>query len=232
MELLFDSVLFDPATNSISMTAAGFLTCTAASIGLGLSIAIVYMASNKNYRKGFLITVALMPCIVQTVIMIVNGNLGTGIAVMGAFSLVRFRSSPGKAQEILTIFLAMAVGLATGMGYLGIALLFVVITCGVNLVLSFSPFGGRDEKNNRMLKITVPEDLNYTDAFDDIWKEYTTKASLSSVRTSHMGSLYKLEYLVTLKDIAKEKDMIDALRTRNGNLEIVCGHSKTDSELL
>ena len=203
MELLFDSVLFDPATNSISMTAAGFLTCTAASIGLGLSIAIVYMASNKNYRKGFLITVALMPCIVQTVIMIVNGNLGTGIAVMGAFSLVRFRSIPGKAQEILTIFLAMAVGLATGMGYLG-----------------------------RMLKITVPEDLNYTDAFDDIWKEYTTKASLSSVRTSHMGSLYKLEYLVTLKDIAKEKDMIDALRTRNGNLEIVCGHSKTDSELL
>ena len=153
--------------------------------------------------------------------MMVNGNVGAGVAVAGAFSLVRFRSVAGNARDISAIFLAMTTGLMVGMGYLGYAICFTVILCIAFVVLNVSGFG--EEKSaplEKSLRITVPEDLNYTDSFDDILEEYTTRSELMTVKTTNMGSLFKLAYHITLKENADEKAMIDALRTRNGNLEI------------
>ena len=164
----FQSILVNETTAAFSLGT--FLACTAASLVLGIVIAVIYMYRN-TYTKGFVVTLALMPAIVQMVIMLVNGNLGTGVAVMGAFSLVRFRSVPGTAREISSIFLAMAVGLATGMGYLAIAVLFVAVLGIASIVFTVSPFGAGNVLE-RSLRITIPESLDYTEVFDDIFNKY------------------------------------------------------------
>ena len=161
----------------------------------------------------------------------VNGNLGTGVAVMGAFSLVRFRSAPGTAKEICSIFLSMAVGLATGMGYLAVAVLFVIIIGGMNILYNVVDFGGQKQVE-KDLKIVIPESLDYTGVFDDLFKEYTSKCELLQVKTTNMGSLFKLDYRIVLKDIAKEKEFLDELRCRNGNLEIMCATNSYGREEL
>lgn len=224
----FQSISATDSTATFSMET--FLICMAVSLILGLVIAAVFMYRN-TYSKGFAVTLALMPAIVQMVIMLVNGNLGTGVAVMGAFSLVRFRSVPGRAEEITSIFQAMAVGLATGMGYIGIAALFVVIMGGVNIILSSSRFG-KQKENNRVLRITIPESLDYTTVFDEVFKQYLKTWDLKQVKTSNMGSLYKLDYEVILNQAGEEKKMIDDLRCRNGNLEILFGRPLSAKEEL
>lgn len=217
---LFSSILSsETAASALSVT--DILTCTIVSLILGFLIALFY-TFRSSHSKSFVVTLALLPAIVQMVIMLVNGNLGTGVAVMGAFSLVRFRSVPGSAREICSIFLAMAVGLATGMGYLAVAALFVIVMGTAGLIYTVSGFG-RQKQAQKELKITIPESLDYTDVFDDLMQKYTGKWELMLVRTTNMGSLYRLEYLVTIKDQAKEKEFLDALRCRNGNLEISCG---------
>ncbi len=195
--------------------------CTAVSLVLGLVIAFVYMFRN-NYSKPFVITIALLPVIIQSVIMVVNGNLGAGVAVMGAFSLIRFRSAPGSAREILTIFFSMAVGLACGMGYVVYAGLFALIVGAATLVLTFSPFG-EGSRSDKSLRITIPEDLDYAHAFDDIFDRFTSRNSLRKVRTTNLGGLYELQYDITLKGEDKTKEMIDEIRQRNGNLTVSCG---------
>jgi uncharacterized membrane protein YhiD involved in acid resistance len=153
--------------------------------------------------------------------MMVNGNVGTGVAVAGAFSLVRFRSIPGSAREISALFVAMGAGLIAGMGYLGFAFLFTLVLCAMYLIYTVLNFGN-DKKNelNKTLRITIPEDLNYTEVFEDIFDELTTKKELVQVKTTNMGSLFKLTYNLTLKNAATEKELIDKLRCHNGNLEI------------
>jgi hypothetical protein len=198
-----------------------FLICMVASLVLGAVIAKVHCLYNYS-SKGFIITIALLPAIVQMVIMLVNGNLGTGVAVMGAFSLVRFRSIPGNAKEINSIFMAMAIGLATGTGYVAAAVMFVLIVGGVSILYNVTSFGESKQKEKE-LKITIPEGLDYTGVFDDLFKEYTTKNELINVKTANMGSLYKLDYRISLKNPVEEKVFLDALRCRNGNLEIACG---------
>ncbi len=198
-----------------------FLICMAGSVALGAVLAWIHSLYN-NSSKGFVMTIALLPAIVQMVIMLVNGNLGTGIAVMGAFSLVRFRSVPGNAKEINSIFMAMAIGLATGTGYLAVAGLFVVIIGGISILYNATNFGEPKQKEKE-LKITIPEGLDYTGIFDDLFKEYTIKNELVKVKTANMGSLYKLDYRISLKNPTEEKKFIDELRCRNGNLEITCG---------
>ncbi len=214
-DLLFGSIM----TNG-SITGAAFLIATLCSLAIGVFIGFMYTIKS-SYSKSYIITLALLPAIVQIVIMLVNGNIGAGIAVAGAFSLVRFRSAPGSGKEITSIFLAMAVGLATGMGYIGIAALFAVIITLANLILSNSRFGdGVNEE--KTLKITVPEGLDFEGIFDDIFERYTSKAELQEVRTSGMGSLYKLNYKIVMRAKASTKGMIDEMRQRNGNLEICC----------
>lgn len=215
---IFASILPTDAASGFSVS--GFLLCTAASILLGVIIAMLFMFRN-SCSKSFVVTLALLPAIVQMVIMLVNGNLGTGVAVMGAFSLVRFRSVPGTAREIASIFLAMAVGLATGMGYLAAAAVFVLILGGVNLMFTLTSFG-ESPKAAKKLHITIPESLDYNGVFDDLFEQYTSSAELQQVKTANMGSLYKLTYRIVLRDIRKEKELIDELRCRNGNLEISC----------
>lgn len=198
-----------------------FLLCAGVSLLLGAVVAWVHSRFN-NSSKGLIMTIALLPLMVQMVIMLVNGNLGTGVAVMGAFSLVRFRSIPGSAKEISSIFAAMAVGLATGTGYIAAAAIFVVIICAANVFYNISNFG-EYKQNEKELKITIPEGLDYTGVFDDLFEQYTSKNELISVKTANMGSMYKLEYRIILKNVAEEKALIDDIRCRNGNLEIICG---------
>ncbi len=196
-----------------------FLICIGVSLILGLVIAQVYIYKTKHTR-GFVVTVALIPAVVCMVIMMVNGNIGAGVAVAGTFSLIRFRSVPGTAKEIGAIFLAMGAGLATGMGYVGFAVVFTVVLCLASFILNASNFGG-GKATERTLTITIPETLDYTGVFDDLFAQYTASHSLSRVKTTNMGSLFKVTYDIDLKSEGMEKELIDDLRCRNGNLEIV-----------
>lgn len=208
-----------------------FVLCVAASLLIGIFLAGTY-ARNSKSSQSFHITLALLPAIVCVVIMMVNGNVGAGVAVAGAFSLVRFRSVPGTAKEIGMLFLAMGVGLITGMGYLGYAALFAVLLMGAMVGLENLKFGKVKGSTEKILRITVPEDLNYGDMFDDLFEKYTDKCEVLSAKTSNMGSLFKLNYNLTLKDQTKEKEFIDALRCRNGNLEISISRQEvTNNEL-
>lgn len=175
-----------------------------------------------TYSKNFVVTLALLPVIVQMVIMLVNGNIGAGIAVMGVFNLVRFRSIPGSAKDIGSVFLAMAVGLATGMGFVLLAVLFVAIVAVANVVYVLSPFG-RGNAEEKRLRIAVPEDFEYENAFDTVLARYTKEHELVSVETSNMGSLYQLEYKVKLEEGAGQKRLLDEIRCHNGNLKVSLG---------
>ena len=211
--------IFDTSTQAV-ISPENFILCVGAALIIGIFLSFIYTVKNK-YTKSFLITLTVLPAVVCVVIMMVNGNVGAGVAVAGAFGLVRFRSAPGTAKEIATIFLAMGAGMIAGMGYLAYAFLFSVIMGIILLICNISGFGeNRNELNEKILKITIPEDLDYSDLFDDLMEEYTEKYEIASVKTTNMGSMFKLTYNITLKDINKEKKFIDELRCRNGNLEI------------
>lgn len=192
-------------------------------------IALVYMI-HSTYTKSFVISLVLLPALIGVIIMMVNGNLGTSVAVLGAFSLVRFRSVPGSSKEITSIVFAMAVGLATGMGYVTFAGLITVLVSVVLFLLSRTPFG--ETRSARELRVLIPEDLDYTAVFEDIFAQYTRTHQLHKIKTTNLGSMFDLYYHITLKDTAQEKALIDALRCRNGNLTIVCNHSGGSREEL
>ena len=219
---MFDSFfkgLFDTSMSSV-ISVNNFMLCIGCALVLGLLLAFVHMYRSR-YTKSFVMTLALLPAVVCVVIMMVNGNVGAGVAVAGAFSLVRFRSAPGTAKEITMLFLAMGAGLIAGMGYLGFAILFTVIMCAVSILYNQIDFGAK--KNNikyKTLTITIPENLDYSGIFDEIFHEFTESCELVRVKTTNMGSLYRLTYDLILKDASREKEMIDQLRVRNGNLEI------------
>ena len=185
--------------------------------GLCGTVAALALSRESTASRSFLISLVVLPIIVTTVILMVNGNVGTGVAVAGAFSLVRFRSAAGKARDISAIFLVMTAGLACAAGYLAVALLFTIIASAVMLLLSRIPLSC---DRFAALHITVPESLHFTDAFDDLFEKYTKSRKLTKAKTSNMGSLYKLEYKIEMKDPAAIQEFLDALRCRNGNLEI------------
>ena len=212
------------------VSTVDFLLCCAASIVLGAAVAAIYMFRH-TYSKNFVVTLALLPLIVQMVITLVNGNLGAGIAVMGVFNLVRFRSIPGSAKDIGNVFLAMAIGLATGMGFIALAVLFTVIVGIVNVVYVLTPFG-RQKAPEKMLKITLPEDLEYDGVFDGVLARYTDEHELVEVQTTNMGSLFLLEYAVRMKEPGAEKRMIDEVRCLNGNLKVVLGRAAASKDVL
>lgn len=219
--------MLDSIYNGDAWTMSEVLLCTASSLVLGIGIAAVY-AFRSSYSKSFLSMLVVLPAIVQAVIMLVNGNLGVGVAVMGAFSLVRFRSIPGSAREIGTIFFAMAAGLATGMGYLGYAFIFTAIIGAAFLLLSLiRPSVHRPAE--RTLRVTIPETLEYNGIFDDLFEHYTTHSELQTVKLTDLGSLYELRYQIRMKDPALEKELLDQIRVRNGNLNITCGQIATAS---
>ena len=211
------------------ITASAFFICTAVSLLLGLGAAALSMFRSK-YSQSFVVTLAMLPAMVQIIIMMVNGNIGAGVAVAGAFGLIRFRSAPGSAKEIGMVFLTTAIGLATGMGYVAIAAAFFVVMAVFCLLLTLTGFGAGGA-NERELKITIPENLDYDGLFDDLLKKHTRRAELERVKTTSMGTLYELSYKVVLRDPRQSKEFLDELRTRNGNLNIVCGKPVTKESL-
>lgn len=225
---MLNSILTSTTSGDIAFQS--ILLCTLASLVLGFGVAFVYMYKNK-YSKNFVVTLALLPALIQLVIMMVNGNLGAGVAVMGAFSLVRFRSVPGTSKEICSIFFAMALGLTTGMGYIGYAAIFFLIIGAVILILAATNFGGKTS-SEKELKIAIAESLDYNGIFDDLFDKYTNSVELVRVKTTNMGSLYELQYHISIKDQALEKEFIDEIRCRNGNLNITCGKVPTNKDEL
>lgn len=223
--------MFDTIIPASGLDAATSLICTGTSLALGILAAVLYRLGTKRYSKSLVITLIVLPTLVQTVIMMVNGSVGAGIAVMGAFSLVRFRSAPGSAKDISFIFYAMCIGLETGMGYIAFAVMLAVIVGAALAILSFIPAFKSDRKR-KLLRITIPEDMNYTDAFTDIFDEYLTSNELVSVKTTAMGTLFDLRYEIVEKDASREKELIDKLRTRNGNLTISIGLVPDTAETL
>ena len=225
---IFNSI-FDSATTVISVP--NFLLCMGISLVCGIILALGYVFRSR-YTKSFVVTLALLPVVVCVVIMMVNGNIGAGVAVAGAFSLVRFRSAPGTAKDITMLFLAMGAGLLTGMGYLAYAVLFAVILCVLTIILNLIGFGLQGSAKFKTLKITVPEDLDYSGMFDDLFTEYTSQHELIKVKTADMGSMFRLTYNIRLKDPANEKEFIDKLRCRNGNLEIALANAENGGAVL
>ena len=215
--------MLDSIITGTELTLQAFLICTAASLILGIAVAALSMYKSKSkYSQSYVLTLAMLPALVQIVIMMVNGNIGAGVAVAGAFGLIRFRSAPGTAKEIGMVFLTTAIGLATGMGYVVIAAVFFVIIAAFTLALTALRFGA-GASDERELKITIPENLDYDGLFDDLFQKYTRTADLDRVKTTNMGTLYELSYRITLRDGVSVKSFIDELRERNGNLNIVCG---------
>ena len=214
------SGLFGTIVEHGTLSAGGFLLATAVSLGIGLFIAFMYSRLNRC-TNSMALTIIMIPAIVQLVIMMVNGNIGVGLAVAGAFTLVRYRSIPGKGQEMTVIFLAMATGLITGMGYLGLAAVFTLAMSLIFMLYNKLDLGASASADRyKTLRIVVPEDLDYTGVFEDVFSEYTSFCDLVQVKTTNMGSMFKLTYDVKLKDPAREKEMIDRIRCRNGNLEV------------
>ena len=215
MEKLFGTVI------TTLVDAKSFALCTIASVIIGALIAFTYTYKTRS-TKNFTITVALLPLVVQVVIMLVNNSLGAGIAVAGAFSLTRFRSVPGTSKEICAIFASMAVGLATGMGFLGVAAIFAILMIALNILYSALVFN-KKRGEEQELKIIIPEGLDYYGLFDDIFEKYTVRHELIKVKTASMGSLYQLQFSIYMKDVSEQKAMIDEIRCRNGNLDISLG---------
>ena len=214
---------------TVTISVWDFLLCLGVSLVLGLVMAAAYTIRTR-YTKSFLLTLSILPSIVCVVIMMVNGNIGAGVAVAGAFSLVRFRSAPGSAKEIAYIFFAMGAGLIAGMGYLAYAALFTIIMCAIFVVANLiSSKNGKNRNKFKTLKIVIPENINYSTVFDDIFKEYTTSVEQVKVKTVNLGSLYSVWYDITLKDPSREKEFIDKLRCRNGNLEISVSPQESSS---
>ncbi len=223
MPEFFSSIISD-----YSLTFDTYLLCIAGALVCGFLTALA-AAIRSHASKSFLATLVLLPMIVATVIIMVNGNIGTGMAVMGAFSLIRFRSVPGKARDIAVIFLSMTAGLTCAAGYVALAVLFTVIVGAIMVLMAIVPFG---EERCMALRVTIPESLRYADEFDDLFQKYTRSHRLIQAKTTNMGSLYKLLYKVDMKDRKQTQSFIDELRCRNGNLEISLSELMEDKEAL
>ncbi|MGX8692266.1 MAG: DUF4956 domain-containing protein [Clostridia bacterium] len=220
---MFNSVIAN------SLTLSAFLICLGGAIVLGVLTALVFSFRSRS-SSSLSVALAMLPPIVTLVIMMVNGSIGAGLAVAGTFSLVRFRSAPGTAKEICGVFMATAIGLACGMGYVGVAALFFLVMGVFVLLLSLLRMG-EVSSSYRHLKITIPETLEYDGLFDDLFVKYTSRHELVKVKTTNMGTLYELSYDIYLKDGEVKKDFIDAIRCRNGNLNVSCGR-QNDKEML
>ena len=211
------------------LTPLNFGICIGVALVLGLIVALVHKKTIRA-SSGFVTTLAVLPMLVAAAITMVNGNLGAGVAVMGIFSLVRFRSIPGNSRSIMSVFFVMAIGLACGTGYVAFAAMFTVIVAAVILILKGLEFGEGGAKEQKLV-VMVPEDLDYTTLFDDVFTKYTKNHWLQKAKTTNMGSLFELTYFVTLKDKTNEKEFIDKIRVKNGNLKVALSHPLIEEEL-
>lgn len=204
---------------------------TAIILGLIIGIVYMYLCKKEGYGKNFIIGLVILPAIVSVVILLIGSNVARAFSMAGAFALVRFRSAPGNAKDIAIVFFAMASGLACGLGYVLFAAVFVVVLLLLLVLLNFIHFADHSSEN-RQLKITIPENLNFNHVFDDLLEKYTTKSQLIKVKTTNMGTMYELTYQVYMKKDADEKAFMDELRMRNGNFNIILGIAEVDASIL
>ena len=221
------NTIFDNTATGLSVDTV--LICAVVALVLGVVIAFTHMKTSRT-TKGFAITLATLPLLVMAVMIMINGNLGTSIAILGAFSLIRFRSIQGDAKELLSVFFVMMVGLALGMGHVLFAVVITAIAVAAIVVFSKTSFL-EPNTYNRSLKIVIPEDLDYDEVFDDVFARYTKKAELVKTKTMNMGSLYKLTYNVTLKKGIKEKAFLDEIRVKNCNLKVLLSQPESEKEM-
>lgn len=224
---MFNSI-FDASTAGLEITTA--LIAAGAALGMGLALALTHKFTTRRVSKGFLITLTILPLLTMAVMIMINGNLGTSIAILGAFSLIRFRSIRGNAKNLLSIFFAMMIGLSCGMGHVLFGTVITAIGIVAMVIFNFLPIFETDKKE-RVLKIVVPEDLDYSDIFSDTFKKYTSYAELVTSKTVNMGSLYDLTYNIKLKSGAKEKEFMDEIRTKNCNLKVSLSQAIIEEEL-
>ncbi|MCM1308432.1 MAG: DUF4956 domain-containing protein [Butyrivibrio sp.] len=218
---MFESIIYTTDT-AVSAGTSMLIILSALVLGLAIAFCYIFTQEKGSFTKDFVIAIALIPIVVAVIIMLVGNSVARAFSLAGAFALVRFRSAPGSAKDIAVVFLTVAMGLACGLGYIFFGAAATVIVCAVLVVLSKTRFGEAREAQ-KQLKITIPEDLNYTGVFDDIFKEYSNGCELVSVRTTNMGTMYELTYHISLKAGADEKGLIDSVRCRNGNLNITLG---------
>ncbi len=200
-------------------------------LGLIIGVAYMFACRKEGYGKNFIVGLVLLPAIVSVVILLIGSNVARAFSMAGAFALVRFRSAPGNAKDISVVFFAMAAGLACGLGYVTFAAVFVAALAAVLLLLSATGFAESD-KGVKQLKVVIPENLNYTNVFDEVFEKYISKAELKKVKTTNMGTMFELTYNVAVKKGADEKAFIDDLRVRNGNLNIMLGMAENDASVL
>ena len=223
---MFNSI-FDASTTGLEITTA--LISAGVALGLGLVLALTHMKTSQT-TKGFLITLAVLPLLVMAVMIMINGNLGTSIAILGAFSLIRFRSLQGRAKDLLAIFFAMMIGLACGMGHILFGTVITIVAIIAIIIFTYTPFL-EPNRSERVLKIVIPEDLDYEEVFADIFKKYTSRAHLVKMKTMNMGSLYKLTYDVKIKHGVKEKEFLDEIRVKNCNLKVLLSEPCCEEEV-
>lgn len=229
---MFESIFTTTATdNAISISSSLTAMCVAILLGLIIASVYMYICRKDGYGKNFIIGLVILPVIVSVVILLIGSNVARAFSMAGAFALVRFRSAPGNAKDIAVVFFAMASGLACGLGYVTFAFVFVVVMSLLLIVLSVLHFA-ENRQTNMQLRITIPETLNYTDIFDDIFERYLSSQTLKRVKTTNMGTMFELTYNVVMKKGVNEKAFIDEIRTRNGNLNIILGLSETNNEIL
>lgn len=228
---MFESIFTTTTDNTIEIASA--LLCVGAALILGIVIGVAYMFAcrKEGYGKNFIVGLALLPAIVAVVILLIGSNVARAFSMAGAFALVRFRSAPGNAKDISVVFFAMAAGLACGLGYVTFAAVFVIILVAALLVLSTTCFA-ENNKGVKQLKVVIPENLNYTNVFDEVFEKYVSKVELRKVKTTNMGTMFELTYNVIVKKNADEKEFIDALRVRNGNLNVILGMIESDAGVL
>lgn len=221
------NTIFDTSTTGLEISTA--LIAAAVALVLGIALAITH-AKTSQTTKGMLTTLAVLPVLVMAVMIMINGNLGTSIAILGAFSLIRFRSIAGRAKDLLAVFAAMMIGLACGMGHVLFATVIILIYIIATVLFTYTHFLEPD-RHERVLKIVIPEDLDYEDVFADIFKKYTSRANLVRMKTMNMGSLYKLTYDVKIKHGVKEKDFLDEIRVKNCNLKVLLSEPCQEEEI-
>ncbi len=215
---MFDSVL-DGSIGSVMLCLVIALVC-------GCILAFFYALKNKRFSKSMVMTLILLPAVVQAMIILINGSLGTGLSVLGAFSLVRFRSVQGNSKDITYIFLAMAVGIAVGVGQIYFALILTLILCVISLIIKVVPLGDEKGGSEIHLKVVLPDDISFKDEFAPVFEKYAKTYEVLTIKTSQLGSLFTVEYNVVLKEKNTEKELIDDLRIKNSNLPIVCNSMK------
>ncbi|MEA5026697.1 MAG: DUF4956 domain-containing protein [Erysipelotrichaceae bacterium] len=215
LETLFSTSITD------TLTISGIVIVIITALFLGVVISSIYMLTHKkeSYDASFTITLVILPAIISIIIMLVGTSVARAFSLAGAFSLIRFRSAMGNTKDITYIFFTVSIGLAVGMGYLGYGIIFTIIMCLAMYLLDRIDYG-KAKHEVMLLRIVIPENMNFQKAFDDIFDTYTASYTLNKVKTSDLGSLFTLTYQITMKDNTNTKMFIDQIRQRNGNLDV------------